>query len=103
MEEKRIFYYLLKARVTDVEWIFQTLDDVEHFRIIQKRIDKVVVLVVPGHGFSERTEQYIVSILQRLLGMTTHVEVKIVDKIPSAQKFRFIISKISQKYFEGIL
>ena len=85
--------------VTQVEWFFQALKGIEHFRIIQNKIDKIDVLIVPTANYSEETEKQIISILTRHLGNDINVNIKLVKKIPHGQKFRFIISKIGPKYF----
>lgn len=85
----------------NVEWKFQELRGIEHFRIIQKKIDKITVLIVPSKEYSEDTDREVLRILKDFLGNEIDVKIKIVKKIPHGLKYRFIISEVSEKYFRG--
>ena len=84
---------------TQVEWPLQSIREIDQFRIIQERIDKVTVVIVPAENYSENTERKVISILRKHLGKEVEVRIRIVKKIPNKEKFRFIISKVSSKYF----
>ncbi len=77
-------------------YILRDLPAVEAFKIIQESLERTVVQVVPGAGFSANDEQRIVQGLQQRLGKNVSIEVEQVSAIPAEQsgKYRYVMSKV---------
>ena len=74
---------------------------VDQFRVIQEKIDRVTVLIVPTQDFSSHTESLIVTRIKKLLGSDVEVKIKTVDKIPSGKKFKYVVSKLGKNYIKN--
>lgn len=79
------------------------LPSVEHYRIIQKEIDRVVVEFTKGKNYSENTQSEIVKRLREAHGMDLRVEAVVVDSMPTdkAGKVKKVISEISSGRQQG--
>ena len=77
-------------------YILRDLPAVEAFKIIQESLERTVVQVVPGAGFSTNDEQCIVQGLQQRLGKNVSIEVERVSAIPAelSGKYRYVMSKV---------
>lgn len=77
-------------------YILRDLPTVEAFKIIQESLERTVVQVVPGAGFSVEDEQRIVQGLRQRLGERVTIDVERVSAIPAEQsgKYRYVVSKI---------
>lgn len=77
-------------------YILRDLPAVEAFKIIQESMERTVVQVVPGAGFSSEDEQRIVQGLQQRLGKNVSIEVEQVSAISAEQsgKYRYVMSKV---------
>jgi phenylacetate-CoA ligase len=77
-------------------YVLRDLPAVEAFKIIQESLERTVVQVVPGAGFSVEDEQRIVQGLQQRLGATVTIAVERVSAIPAEQsgKYRYVVSRV---------
>jgi len=75
--------------------IFERLD-VEQYRIIQERINKILVELVPGKKFTEKSEAFIVTSIKRYMGEEVDVSVELKNEIEqgSSQKRRIVVSHV---------
>ncbi|MDF1523629.1 MAG: AMP-binding protein, partial [Trueperaceae bacterium] len=67
-------------------------------QVIQERVDKIDVVVVPAEGFDEASERLVVERMRRLLG-DVEVTVRRADAIPRGPngKFRSVVSHVAQR------
>ncbi len=86
---------------------FKPFDTLVKSQIIQLAVDRVLVKLVAGAGFSTAQQQELIGGLQARLGSDVHIEVSLVDDIPPEKsgKFRWVISKVASPYspaWEGL-
>jgi phenylacetate-CoA ligase len=76
----------------------EAVDGIRQFRIIQKAVDTLLVLTVPGIGFSERTPAVIRGALGDLVGKEVRTDVSVVAEIPREPtgKIRAVVSEIGR-------
>jgi len=78
---------------------------VREFQVIQETLDRIVVKIVPGPGFSDATRQVIASRLAQRCegGVAIEVErVQSLERLPSG-KHRYVISKVADAYLDSFL
>jgi phenylacetate-CoA ligase len=85
--------------------LFEYLDGVDQFQVIQKKIDKLVVKIVKNDKFSKKDSEHIKNEIKKKMGDSVEIEIEIVDNIPLSKsgKRRFVISNISSKKFDKII
>ncbi len=76
----------------------EAVDGIRQFRIIQKTADILLVVAVPGGGFSKDTPAAIRSVLGELVGKQMRIDVSMADEIPREPtgKIRAVISEIGR-------
>ena len=72
---------------------FKPLHTVEASQLVQTHLDRLLVRVVPGDGYTLRDTQHLVTELQSRLGPDMRVEVELVQELPRspAGKFKWVI------------
>ena len=77
----------------------EAVDGIRQFRIIQKDVNALLVLAVPGDGFTEDTSVRIREILGDCVGREMRVEVSVVAEIPREPtgKIRAVVSEIGRE------
>ncbi|MBN2013926.1 MAG: phenylacetate--CoA ligase family protein [Candidatus Altiarchaeota archaeon] len=80
--------------------LFEYIEGVTQFQVIQDKIDRLRVKIVKNDRFTEVDIEHIKSKLLELMGENAEVLVDIVDEIPLAKsgKRRFVISKVPLKF-----
>ncbi len=78
----------------------EAVDGISQFRIVQKAVDSIHVLVVAGNGFFPGTPEAVRRILRELVGEEMRVDVSVVDEIPRelTGKIRAVISEIQEAH-----
>jgi len=73
--------------------------DVQQYRIIQEKVDRVVVELVPGRDYSQKAEEFIVSSVKKYMGQEVEVSVKLKDEIEpgTSQKRKVVVSYVPVK------
>ena len=79
--------------------IFAVMDyftEISQFRVIQEKRNKIVMELVKGHGFSDKTIHQVKEKMRRIVGKEVQVEPVVVDFIPRdpSGKIRVVKSKI---------
>ncbi len=76
--------------------VMEAVEGVSQFRIIQEERAKLLVQLVKGRGFSQKTPEAAVGLLEELVGNEMDVQVQLVDEIPKEHtgKVRAVISKV---------
>jgi phenylacetate-CoA ligase len=77
-------------------YVLREVPGVEEFKIIQKRQDFIIVLIVKNHNFKMESESLIIHGLQKRLGEKVNVELEYVSGIQSEKsgKFRYVVSEV---------
>ncbi len=70
--------------------------DINHFKVIQEKIDKIKILLVSGISFTEETLPLLNNDIKNILGQDVEIDIKPVEKIPrdKSGKIRSVVSKI---------
>lgn len=78
----------------------EAVDGISQFRIVQKALDVLQVLIVAGNGFSPDTPVAVHRILGELVGEGMRIDVNVVDEIPRelTGKIRAVISEIPETH-----
>lgn len=78
-----------------IDMLFDRVDKVTEFQIIQTKIDKIIIKIVPKDGFDEKQLDMIREIINRKSNQWS-IEFRFVDKIErtNAGKYKFIISEL---------
>lgn len=86
-------------------YVVRELAGVKEFQIVQERIDRVVVKVVPEEGFSDATRERIAAGLGGLFDGGVSVDVTVVDSIARAAsgKHRYVISNVADAHLAELL
>lgn len=73
---------------------------IKEYQIIQEEIDKIVVRIVKGPGYSEEDTQQIIDVMKQYLGKKVELSMEFVSSIPNAKsgKRRFVISKVKTPF-----
>ena len=79
---------------------FKPFDQLVKSQVVQEALDRVVVKLVAGPGFSAAHQAELVAGIEARLGAGVHVEVSFVDDIPPERsgKYRWVISRIDTPY-----
>lgn len=80
--------------------LFQNLDGVEQFQIIQEKIDEIKVKLKVNNKYNKETEELIIHKIENYSEKTMKIEIEIVDSITleKSGKYRFIKSEIAKNY-----
>ncbi len=80
-------------------------ETIREFQVVQERLDRVRVTIVPDDGFSEATREAVAARLLLLFDGGVSVDVELADTIvrPASGKHRDVISKVADEYLEGLL
>lgn len=70
--------------------------EIAQFKVIQEKIDLIMVQIVKGNGFSQETIDYVKRDIKKVLGDDVYVVVEIIDKIlrEKSGKVMSVVSKI---------
>jgi phenylacetate-CoA ligase len=87
-----------------VIYILREMATVKEFQVIQERLDRIVVRVVPEASFSKGDESSIVRKVRHLLGDNVEVVVDLTTEIPRlpSGKFRYVTSHVATAYIEQL-
>jgi phenylacetate-CoA ligase len=88
-----------------VIYILREIPYVREFQVIQERLDRVTVKIVPGPGFSDADQAAVTSGIEHLFDHTVSVDVELADAIarPPSGKHRYVISDVADAYLETLL
>lgn len=83
---------------TAVVHVLREFAPIREFQIVQERVDRLTIRLVPAEGFTEATRRAILSAVERVLGGVA-VEVALTDAIARAAsgKHRFVISTVADE------
>ncbi len=83
-------------KVSPLVFVIASIPGVMQYRMIQKKLDHLVVEILPGNGFDNQTLRNVKAHVQEVMGNGLRVEVYKVDNIPREQscKLRRVISEI---------
>jgi phenylacetate-CoA ligase len=75
---------------------FKPLNNIEGSQIIQKKVDEIIIKIVPRQGFNTSDTNHLRREFQARLGNDIQVEFEIIDKLPRSPngKFRWVISEV---------
>ncbi len=73
--------------------LFEYLEGVEAFQVIQEELDRLRIKIVKNDRFEKKDEEYIINKIREHAG-EVDVEFEFVDRISSKNKRRFVISKV---------
>jgi phenylacetate-CoA ligase len=69
--------------------------ELEHFKVIQEKIDEIKIQIVPGRGFSQETINNLKKDVNSVLGEEVTINIEALDEIPrEAGKVRSVVSKV---------
>lgn len=77
--------------------IFWELPEVKKFRIIQKRKDKISILIEPEDTFNYEKVSQVIKNRLRNANINWEIEIKLTKSIKSANKHKFIINKLFER------
>lgn len=82
-----------------LDHIFKSLENIKESQIIQEKLDKIIVKIVPRKNYSKKDEISLMYELQTRMGPSFYFEIKCVEKIEKDKsgKFRSVISKINKQ------
>ena len=86
-------------------YVMREIMSVKEFQVIQDRLDRLQVRIVPEADYSRGTSAAIVSGFRTLFGSEVSVTIDLVDAIqcePSG-KFRYVISRVADEYLATTL
>jgi len=88
-----------------VVFVLREVHPIREFQIIQEDLDHLTIKIVPAEGFTEATRRAILARVERVMGNRVLVEIELTEAIsPSASgKYRFVISKVADRYLDGLL
>lgn len=88
-------YTLDGKRISPLIFVVASIPGVRQYRMIQKAYDRLIVEILPGVDYSDRTLQETEKHVIEVMGPGVHVQVVKVDKIPrQSGKMRRVISEI---------
>jgi phenylacetate-CoA ligase len=75
---------------------FKPLDSIEGSQLVQTDLDRLLVRIVPGGGFSDADRAQLVRELKARLGDDMRIDIEIVDELPrtSRGKFKWVVNEI---------
>lgn len=79
-----------------LDHLFKDVHHVREAQIVQRRIDELILRIVPLDGYSDQDEQVVVREARNRLGETMRVRFEYVESIPRTAngKFRFVVSEM---------
>jgi len=79
-----------------LDHIFKGLKNIKEAQIIQESLDEIIIKVVPGIGYSKKSENEFINALKFRLGNKFNYRIELVEKIPREKngKLRAVISKV---------
>ena len=85
--------------------LFEYIEGVEQFQVIQERIDRLRIKIVKNEKFTDADLRHIITWIKKHAGEEMEVNVEFVDSIPPTKsgKRRFVISKVADKFLEQTL
>jgi phenylacetate-CoA ligase len=88
-----------------VIYVLREVPSIREFQVVQEQIDRVVVKVAGGEGFSTATAAAIRTRLGALFDGETEVRVECVDAIarPLSGKHRYVVSQVADAHLEALL
>jgi phenylacetate-CoA ligase len=78
-------------------WLFEFIEGVDQFQIIQERIDHLAVKIVKNLQFTDNDLNYIKNEIHKRVGSDVKIEINFVNEIPlsgRSGKRRFVISNV---------
>ena len=86
-------------------YILREVPSIREFQVIQERLDRVSVTIVPDAGFSEPAQEALASRLARLFDDGVQVEILVAASIarPPSGKHRYVISNVAREYLDSLL
>jgi len=77
-------------------YVLRALPSINEFKIVQRAVDDLEVLVVAGPSWSERDAGQVVAGLQARLGHSARIDIQRVDTIPpeASGKHRYVVSHV---------
>jgi phenylacetate-CoA ligase len=78
--------------------ILEYFPEIKSFQVVQEEIDRIVLRLIPGNGFSQDIAISAVSMLRERGAEDLKIEVDVVSEIPlpTSGKRRFVVSKVSK-------
>jgi phenylacetate-CoA ligase len=82
--------------------IMRPVKNIDRWKVIQKDIDHIAVLVIPSAGFSSENVRQISSRIQENIEEKVHIEIRIVDEIPMEKsgKIRAVLSHVTDDFLD---
>lgn len=80
-------------------WLFEFIEGVDQFQVIQERIDHLTVKIVKNPQFTDNDLIHIKKEIQKKVGLDVTIEINFENEIPlsgRSGKRRFVISKVSR-------
>jgi phenylacetate-CoA ligase len=76
--------------------LFEYIEGVDQFQVIQERINKLNIKIIKNKKFSQKDLNYIINEVQKKVGPDVEINIESVDEIPLTMsgKRRFVISKV---------
>lgn len=83
-------------KVGRLDPVFKGLTTIKNAQIIQKSLNDIEVMVIPGEGYLHKDGEIIITELKKRLGRSMNISIKLVKKISKTPtgKFKSVISKI---------
>lgn len=78
-------------------FLFEHIEGVDQFQVVQEKIDKIFVKIVKNYKFTINDLNYIKNEIHRKVGADVEINIEFVDEIPlsgRSGKRRFVISKV---------
>lgn len=86
-------------------YILREYPPIREFRVVQERLDRLIVSIVADDGFSDEMADAVAARLSRLLEGSVSVDVQVVDAIDrlGSGKRRDVISRVADAYLESLV
>ena len=81
-------------------WLFEYIEGVDQFQVVQKKIDEINIKIVKNDKFTDADLSYIISQIKSEVGDDMNINIEFVDSIPPTKsgKRRFVISEVPIDY-----
>lgn len=73
--------------------LFEYIEGVDAFQVVQEEMDRLTIKIVKNNKFKEKDKEYIKNKIREHAG-DINIEFEFLEKIPSKNKRRFVISKV---------
>ena len=75
---------------------FKPLDAIEGSQLVQTDLDRLLIRIVPGGGFTDAERDHLVRELKARLGDDMRIDIELVDELPrtSRGKFKWVINEV---------